>query len=874
MASLVESIQSGVVTLDSDSTTTDVTISAVTLARAWVICTIRTTSEDPAGMCLSYSLSSTTNLTMRVNDWTLAGNVVEWQVIEFTAASGIAVQRGTWTTETSVTISAVTIADSHADGNFHRVGSTFGGDDWLRLDITGTTTLTTGDNIAGSKDYQVVDWNGHASVQHLDISQLTTDTTTKNVTISALSDYTKTAVIGSAEHATNVTGADFSYLQCSSNTNLQLVRLGGTLAFTISAQVIEFTEDYVTAQRSQTGIGTGATTNTATITSVDTSRSLIIPSSSEYWFASADNATDNGGDFCVTFDLTNSTTVTIAKADTGQTTATAFTVIEFAAPYVTNVTSDKANGTYSSGEEIFIQVCFDRAVSVSGIPQVILDVIAGGRTIDYVEQWSPAVLDAEGWYDASDLDTITDSAGSVSQWDDKSPNGLDVTQGTGSLQPTTETTTINDLNTILFAQDWLTSASNPFGATVTDAAVFMVLKTPSSLANGTSFSLTGSATAANRWQSHTPWGSGTGYFDNGGTGVGNRLQVSSWLGASEETMVSFYATNTDGAQEMWKNGSLSASNASGTAVTTVGNIFIGTDSGSTMQNMELGEMIIINGTVSTALRQQIEGYLAWKWGQVGNLPGGHPYENRPPLLWDPGSLSTLEGWYDAADEQTITGATNVSQWDDKSGNDRHAKQATEANQPSNGSTVGGLNAIDFVAANSDLLITDDVATWLTGTEYTIFAVSSQEVAGAGMICGINQSANQKGLHVGWKDASTWSDAHYNDDGDMTVTQNTDVVLTCSQYQAPGSELWRNGTSVGTNATLPANDLTTPTGGFNIGGGHSGSNPMDGKYCELVVITGAMTEANRQKVEGYLAWKWGLQANLPSTHPYVQFAPVA
>ena len=26
-------------------------------------------------------------------------------------------------------------------------------------------------------------------------------------------------------------------------------------------------------------------------------------------------------------------------------------------------------------------------------------------------------------------------------------------------------------------------------------------------------------------------------------------------------------------------------------------------------------------------------------------------------------------------------------------------------------------------------------------------------------------------------------------------------------------------------------------------------------------------SNRQIVEGYLAWKWGLQTSLPSDHPY-------
>jgi len=54
------------------------------------------------------------------------------------------------------------------------------------------------------------------------------------------------------------------------------------------------------------------------------------------------------------------------------------------------------------------------------------------------------------WYDASDTDTITDSGGFVSQWDDKSGNNFHVTQGTGSNQPQTELETQNNLNTLTF----------------------------------------------------------------------------------------------------------------------------------------------------------------------------------------------------------------------------------------------------------------------------------------------------------------------------------------------------------------------------------------------------------------------------------------
>jgi hypothetical protein len=51
--------------------------------------------------------------------------------------------------------------------------------------------------------------------------------------------------------------------------------------------------------------------------------------------------------------------------------------------------------------------------------------------------------------------------------------------------------------------------------------------------------------------------------------------------------------------------------------------------------------------------------------------------------WTPADLgASLALWLDAADASTITlNGSNVSQWDDKSGNDRHASQATASFQP-------------------------------------------------------------------------------------------------------------------------------------------------------------------------------------------------
>jgi hypothetical protein len=56
-----------------------------------------------------------------------------------------------------------------------------------------------------------------------------------------------------------------------------------------------------------------------------------------------------------------------------------------------------------------------------------------------------------------------------------------------------------------------------------------------------------------------------------------------------------------------------------------------------------------------------------------------------------------------------------------------------------------------------------------------------------------------------------------------------------------------------------------------GGVHIG---WTGDLAEVITFSTDLTTTNRQKVEGYLAWKWGLQSTLPSNHPYRNTAPSA
>ena len=67
--------------------------------------------------------------------------------------------------------------------------------------------------------------------------------------------------------------------------------------------------------------------------------------------------------------------------------------------------------------------------------------------------------------------------------------------------------------------------------------------------------------------------------------------------------------------------------------------------------------------------------------------------------------------------------------------------------------------------------------------------------------------------------------------------------------------------------------TVATTGMILGSSpNNGGQFWPGYLNELLLVPQTLTILQRQQLEGYLAWKWGLQGNLPSTHPFVAGPP--
>jgi len=91
-----------------------------------------------------------------------------------------------------------------------------------------------------------------------------------------------------------------------------------------------------------------------------------------------------------------------------------------------------------------------------------------------------------------------------------------------------------------------------------------------------------------------------------------------------------------------------------------------------------------------------------------------------------------------------------------------------------------------------------------------------------------------------------------------------AFIAASTYGSAGADVYVDGVLVGTVARSATMDSTD---GLRIGNAlNTGTAHWDGIVAEVIVCD-ELTSANQDTVEGYLAHKWGLTANLPVGHPY-------
>ena len=268
--------------------------------------------------------------------------------------------------------------------------------------------------------------------------------------------------------------------------------------------------------------------------------------------------------------------------------------------------------------------------------------------------------------------------------------------------------------------------------------------------------------------------------------------------------------------------------------------------------------------------------------------------------WDPAAITTAL-WLDAADASTVTTVSGaVSQWNDKSGNGRNASQATAGNRPAYTSAgQNGRNTITFDGSNDGLSLAAGLS---LGTAHSIFLVAKNSAT-------ITSATSAQLLLNGgsYTFPSTTTSEFFLGAGSLTGNLTDErlysIVVAHDEF---GANIWGYGKTNAdvSGAFILGSSFTTTgnafSGRLNVGddlttaaspGGYSSTNTRyptftqhigfrganntaywSGDIDEIIVTSAYLDTFEIQRIEGYLAHKWGLTANLPNDHPYRWMPP--
>ena len=263
--------------------------------------------------------------------------------------------------------------------------------------------------------------------------------------------------------------------------------------------------------------------------------------------------------------------------------------------------------------------------------------------------------------------------------------------------------------------------------------------------------------------------------------------------------------------------------------------YIGSPSSSTLYTsggFHLCEFIATSNALSSTDRENVEGYLAWKWGISGQLPSDHPYALFPPSgeQWistvTPANICGLASWMDA----TFPGQLPTIV-------DRVSGSFSYSTASPTLSTIRGIPYFNIPANISKNITSPTIGSALVvfspqsngtvlgwgGTSPNLI-LTSLTTASYGTTTYTLTSAPQM-MFIGWGDGNYYSSLN---GGALTITANSFV------------------------------SATTLTIGQKAG--------------EVVMYNDFLEQPSRQILEGYLARKWNIIGNLPTTHPYYSTAP--
>jgi len=462
------------------------------------------------------------------------------------------------------------------------------------------------------------------------------------------------------------------------------------------------------------------------------------------------------------------------------------------------------------------------------------------------------------WLDAADSSVVTIASG-VSQWRDKSGNANNLTQSTTGNQPTHASSLItfesnkylnipvsvlNNLPTwsLFFvinpnsSSNWILAKQRDFVDTYNVLSMTLNTNNGGGIQTGsTGFLYWRSMNAGTQAVSTAAITTSTLQIINL-TYDGTNLYLSK-NGVLEKTTAGTFAIQNDTTPSTY---TLGASIYPGGQILNPGTT-----------NFSLGEMMIYTSALTSSQRQQIEGYLAHKWGLIASFTN--------PLSI-PGCALWLDGTDPAGTRTPPADGATISTWVDKSGS---------------GNSLTAVGSPTYVSASSSVYLNGSYLqnTNFNSTSYTLFIVSKQ-TSGNGPLYTNNTTTNGiTGFFPNYDGAYYLVQTDNNWISGGSPFANGTTYLYSIQYDSSNNiNVWTNGNSTptitGTAGTITRNQfiLGKRDGNYNIG-----------NIFEVIQYNTTLTTTQRQTIERYLAKKWSIgstSSSLASTHPFSNFPPAS
>jgi hypothetical protein len=250
-----------------------------------------------------------------------------------------------------------------------------------------------------------------------------------------------------------------------------------------------------------------------------------------------------------------------------------------------------------------------------------------------------------------------------------------------------------------------------------------------------------------------------------------------------------------------------------------------------------------------------------------------------PLAFSPLAFSGLQLWLDAATSASMTlNSGNVSAWSDKSLTGNNATQSTALNQPAYvANSVNGLGSVVFDGSDDSLVVPiSGLADAETHCFAWVFArLGEGQNDGYSPTIGVLKSFSDDlgALHYIKNDLSAASYPYYSpgrlnyDDFGSYEQDAVEVIL--FSLRSGDFSVFKNGSYEGGAGFSGAPE--SEIAGISLATQQNPVRYSNVRLCEVVALFG-QSAADEQKLEAYLAHRWGVQSKLPALHPYKDAAP--